>query len=188
MALYRRGKKYWMCFSVNGRQIRRSTGTDNKRLAEAVYAKVQVSIIERRWFDVVETNNHTFDEMMERFMKEYAVKKELKTQQRYRVSASHLSRFFSGMRLLDITPDSVSNYILARRNAGASASSINNERNCLSKAFNLSWKVWRWTKENPCAYIQKERKVLRFERCLDVEEKERLLAACKSYPELHLIV
>jgi hypothetical protein len=46
MGLFRRNKVWWMTFIHQGQQVRRSTGTTDKRLAEAILGKVRVKIVE----------------------------------------------------------------------------------------------------------------------------------------------
>jgi len=44
MGLVKRGTLWWMSFMFNGQQVRRSTGTSDRRLAEAILGKVKVQI------------------------------------------------------------------------------------------------------------------------------------------------
>lgn len=170
-----------MSFVYQGSQVRRSTETENKRAAGDIYCKVKTSIRDGKWFENIEAKNHTFDEVMNKFMKEHASKKAHKTQLRYGVSFKHLKPFFDGKTLADITPREISRYVDKRRSDGSSSSSINNERNTLSKAFNLAINQWEWCKENPCSKIPKERDTSRYERILATDEEARLIFHSKSY-------
>ena len=51
MGLYKRGSFWWMRFSFQGKQIRRSTETTDKKLAERIYHKVLGELAEGDWFD-----------------------------------------------------------------------------------------------------------------------------------------
>ena len=51
MGLVKRRNIWWMSFTYQGQQVRRSTGTGDKRLAEAILGKVKVQIIEGQFFD-----------------------------------------------------------------------------------------------------------------------------------------
>jgi hypothetical protein len=42
MGLLKRNKVWWMSFMYQGRQVRRTTGTTDKRLAESILCKVKV--------------------------------------------------------------------------------------------------------------------------------------------------
>ena len=183
MGLYKRQDSpvYWMSFSVNGKQYKRSTGTEDKRVAEAILGKVRGQVVEGKWFEVDEAKQHTFDEMMEKFMREYAPSKEPTTQQRYLYSVKHLSRYFTGLSLSDIIPSVISNYYQKRKGEEASVATINREFAMLSKAFSLAWKQWEWCKENPCSRVQKEPENNQIDRWLTHDEATRLINFCGDY-------
>lgn len=183
MGLYRRKDSdiWWMSFTFNGRQIRRSTETVDKKLGEKIYAKVLTKVVEGKWFEFNEASQHTFDEMMERFMNEYAPKQEITTQIRYTSALDHLKRYFAGISIAEITPKRISEYIALRRVDTAKASTINKERNMLSKAFNLAWKQWEWCHSNPCNKVPREIENNFVNRWLLADEEERLLQAAEGY-------
>src|SRR5713226_9249342 len=47
--LYKRGDIYWIAYKAVGRVIRESTGTPDRKLAEAVLAKRRAEVFEGRW-------------------------------------------------------------------------------------------------------------------------------------------
>ena len=57
-----------------GKQVRRSTGTADRRLAESILAKVRVQIIEGRFFETREETIRTFEELMARYVTEHAAR------------------------------------------------------------------------------------------------------------------
>lgn len=182
MGLYKRKDSpyWWISFTVEGQLHRMCTKTKDRRLAEAIYGKIMTKIIEKKWFDIDPANDYTFDEMMDRFMKEHAPKREKSTYQRYICALKHL-KCFSGLRLNEITPDRISTYMHQRKNEGASNATINREFAMLSKAFNLALKEWEWVKENPCSKIQKFPENNLIDRWLTVEEEKALLESAKNY-------
>ena len=64
MGLVKRGNYWWMRFTYQGRQVRRSTGTTDRRLAEAIIGKVRVHMVEGRFFETLEEKTRTFEELM----------------------------------------------------------------------------------------------------------------------------
>ncbi len=182
MGLFRRtgSTVWWMSFCADGKQCRQSTGTADRKLAEKILGKIEAQIVEGKWFDVVKARQYTFDDMMDRFMKEHAPTKEPKTQRSYRHSLAHLESFFSGTTLDKIDTDAVLQYVHHRRSEGGRPSSRNRELAMLSKAFNLA-RLWKWTRENPCQLVKREKEDNEIGRCLTEEEEERLLEACKSF-------
>lgn len=75
MGLVKRGKYWCMRFTYQGQQVRRSTGSADRRLAEAILGKVRAQIVEGRFFETLEEKTRTFDELMERYLVEHAAKK-----------------------------------------------------------------------------------------------------------------
>jgi integrase len=170
-----------MSFTYDRRQCHRSTGTRDRKLAEKIYAKVITQIVEGKWFEFDESQQKTFEDLMSRFMKEYAPTKEPTTQKRYHAALGHLQEFFKGLTLAEITPKVISEYMYQRRQAGAAASTINKEYNMLSKAFNLAWKQWEWCNSNPCSRVPREKNDAYVTRWLTVEEEQRLMVAAQGY-------
>ncbi len=120
MGLYKRGPTWWISFSYNGRQIRQSTETDDRKLAEKIHHKVMTEVAEGKWFERQE-GTQTFAEMMERYMKEHSAVKKRSTV-RDRASLKHLLPFFGAVALREIRPGHISRYkanrLAARGRAG----------------------------------------------------------------------
>ena len=215
MGLYRRKNKngslspvWWMCFTADGQSYNRSTQTTDYKRAQAVEAKVRVLVHEEKWFDVNETKKHTFDEMMDRFMREHAPTVAEKTQKSYKNSLVHLREFFSGSTLHKIDSDLVMQYVVHRREQTCELHSetclkckhkpeteeckaLREKRKCrpatrnrelamLSKAVNQA-RLWKWTKENPCELVKRENEGNdHVGQCLPDDKEEELLDICRS--------
>ena len=184
MGLVKRGKYWCMRFTYHGRQVRRSTGTTDRRLAEAIVGKVRAQIIEGRFFETLEEKTRTFDELMERYLTEHAAKKS--EPRHYHGYAKRLTAFFGGRTLAEITPKLIAEYKAQRYAAGLKPASINRELASLKKAFNLAVREWEWCRENPVSKVSMEQENNKRDRWLSVEEEARLLQGCA--PWLHDLV
>lgn len=184
MGLVKRGKYWCMRFTYQGRQVRRSTGTADRRLAEAILGKVRAQIIEGRFFETLEEKTRTFDELMERYLTEHAAKKS--EPRHYQGYAKNLTAFFGGRTLAEITPKLIAEYKALRYTAGLKPASINRELASLKKAFNLAVREWEWCRENPVSKVSMERENNKRDRWLSVEEEAPLLQGCA--PWLHDLV
>jgi integrase len=167
-----------------GRQVRRSTGTADRRLAEAILGKVKAQIIEGRWFEVQEEKTRTFEELMERYLAEHAAKKS--QPRHYRGYAKNLLAFFGGRTLAEISPKLIAEYKNRRYAAGLKPASINRELASLKKAFNLAVREWEWCRANPVCNVSMERENNKRDRWLSQEEETQLLQGCA--PWLHDLV
>ena len=180
MGLYRQGKVWYVRLYVNGRRIRKTTGTDNKRLAEDIYAKMKLDIREGRFFQKDQGNKRTFKDMAEKYMAEYAIKKAPDTITRDETSLKHLLPVFGSVYLAQITPAQIASYKTQRSNEGASPKSVNHELGFCKHAFNLAIREWVWVKDNPFAKVSAEKLPQPRVRYLTREEFERLYQACSD--------
>lgn len=179
MGLFRRQKVWWMSFSYQGRQIRRSTGATDRRLADAVLAKVKVQIVEGRFFERAEEQTRTFGELMDRLETEHIPK--LASQQSYKGYVKRLRAFFGNRTLAEITPKLIAGYKSARYALKKAPATINRELATLKKAFNLAVREWEWCRENPVSRVSMEREHNKRDRWLTDEEEERLLKECPAW-------
>lgn len=179
MGLVKRGKYWCMRFTYQGRQVRRSTGTADRRLAEAIMGKVRAQIVEGRFFETLEEKTRTFDDLMERYLREHAAKKS--EPRHYRGYFNSLKACFGGRTLAEITPKLIVEYKARRYAAGLKPASINRELASLKKAFNLAVREWEWCRENPVAKVSMEQENNKRDRWLSVEEEPRLLQGCAPW-------
>ena len=179
MGLYKRGQVWWMSFVFKGKYYRKSTETEDRKLAQRILDKVKGEIAEGRWFEKLPGEDKTFREMMEKFLDEHASRKvSNKTYQSY---VRSLNPFFGNYTLTDITPKVINEYKLKRRNDGVKPGSINRELAILKKAFNLALKEWEWVRENPASKVSLEEENNKRDRWLTDDEEERLLEACSPW-------
>jgi integrase len=168
-----------MRFSYKGRQIRQSTKTDDKKLAERIYHKVLGAIAEGKWFERLPGEDKTFGEMMEKYVTEHASKKV--SEKSFRGYARILTSSLGSYTLTEVTPRVVNEYKEKRRRDGLKPASINRELATMKKAFNLAVKEWEWLKDNPVARVSMEEENNKRDRWLTAEEEERVLEVCPPW-------
>ena len=165
-----------MSFSHNGEQLRRSTETEDKKLAIRIFDKLKGDIAEGKWFERLPGEDYTFGDLMKKYLEEYSsVNKARLSHKRDKSLATHLLKSFKDKYLLDITVAMISDYRLERRTEGASPRTINYELTLMSHAFNIAIREWEWLKDNPVQKVKKERVNDTIERWLTQEEEERLV-------------
>jgi integrase len=176
MGLYKRDLVWWMSFTHNGKQLRRSTETEDKKLAIRIFDKLKGEIAEGKWFEKLPGEDYTFGELMDKYMVEYsAVNKAASSHKRDKSLAAHLIKVFGNDYLLDIKPAMVSDYKVQRRDESASPRTINYELNLMSHAFNIAIREWEWIENNPVIKVKKERVRNTIERWLTLDEERNLL-------------
>jgi len=148
--IYRRkDSPFWWASYVDagGRRTRRSTGTADRREAEAILAKWRVEAHRAHHWN--EQPARTFDELMIAYLE--ATADEKRDNVRDRNSLAHLYPVFTGCDLNALTAVDVRRYIADRKAEGAAASTINKEVGLLSSAINYARREWGWEHPNPAA-------------------------------------
>ncbi len=173
MGLYKQksGKYWWISFSYRGRQIRKSTGTTKKKVAEAILAKTKTKIVENKFLDISNESNHTFEEMVKRYLEDYTIKKKPSTQRDDRRHFKNWNRFIGHRYLDEVTSDLISQYVKKRKDE-VGPSSINRELAFLSATFNKAIRIWGWCRHNPVSGIPREKEKKRVKYFSDEEFSE----------------
>lgn len=176
MGLYKRGLVWWMDFVYQGKQVRRSTETGDRKLAQRIFNKVNGEIAEGKWFEHLEREDRTFRELVEKYLSEYsAPHKKPSSHLRDKCITAHLMGSFADAPLTEITTKSISDYKVKRRGEGVSPRTINYELTVMSHAFNLAIREWEWLKDNPVQRVAKEKVRNQIERWLTANEEKDLL-------------
>ncbi|MDP3598319.1 MAG: hypothetical protein Q8S75_15110 [Nitrospirota bacterium] len=144
MALYRRGLVWWMRFSYQGRQIRRSTDVTDRKLAERIYFKVRGLMADGTWVETPPPRPHrTVKDLLERYLRDHsAPNKAAMTHRRDHSLAAHLLRAFGEIPLDQLRPARLAEYKASRRAQGAAPQTLNAELILLGHAYNLSVSEW----------------------------------------------
>ena len=176
--MFKRGGVWWTCIRYKGKKIQKSLETPDKKLAQAIEAKIRIEIVEGKYFEKSTEQKKTFKDLMEKFMDEHAPTVSNSMQESYECSLKPLFSFFGNLHLTSITADKISDYKVKRRNEGVSPATINRELAMLSKSLNCAVQDWRWLKEAPRikrTKLNNERK-----RWLKSDEEKRLKPVCLS--------
>lgn len=183
--LFKRGQVWWMRFSYRGEQIKRSTETGDKKLAEKIYCKVTTQIAEGKWFDVDEGKRRTFEELAEKYEKQVFC--ELKSQKSTKGYLNQLKAFFGSYSLSDINPAIIDDFKQMRKAKGVKPATINRQLNVLRRMLNLAKKRWLWIKDVPPIEMEPkaDRKRIRY---LSFEEYHKVIDCCEGWIEEIVIV
>jgi len=178
MGLFKRGQVWWMGFTYNGKRIKRSTETKDKRLAEKIHHKVMTQIAEGKWFDVDEGSKRTFLELVDKY--ESTEFKELKSWRSVESYLKQVKEFFGPYTLAQINPALIDEFKQKRKAEGDQPATIVRKLNILKRMFNLAKKRWMWIRDvPPIEMIAKaDKKRLRY---LSFAEYHKLLEKCEVW-------
>ncbi len=173
--LYRRdGSPYWWIRYAdrNGRIIRESTGTTEKKLAVAILAKKKVQVAENKHLDVRKVPNTTFYELCGRYWKLDGKHKRMK-------GLSHMleiwKKWFGNVPVKELNKQKVVKFLAERmEEKRLSPATRNRHLAHLSSMFNKG-KEWGLVTDNPAQGIKPLRENGARTRFLDRGEIQRLL-------------
>ena len=145
MGLYHRGKFFWFSITYQGERIQESLKTDNRKLAEKLYAKVLTDIVEGRYFETAKAKTIQFQAMTDKYLKEHAHSRDTLT-------VNTLMMFFSGYMIAQITTKAIAEYRNMRLKTVKPAT-VYQELALLRRMFNVAIKEWEWFKDNPVSRL-----------------------------------
>lgn len=185
MGLYRRkdSNLWWMSFTFGGKLYRRPTGTDNRKLAERIFAKIQTQVTENKWFDIDHSKQRTLREMIERYDREYSAQRKYYPRKRDKSVFKNLYSYFGESCTLGEIEQKVGGYEQFRRAKGISPATVVKELGLLRTMFNIARKQWRWKIANPVSDIKLPKVRNERVRYLSEDEYKRLFEALEASEE-----
>jgi integrase len=173
MGLYKRGSVWWMSFSCEGKFIRRSAETMDRKLAQRIYDKIKGQIAEGKWFEKP-PEEKTFGEMMDRYLLEHVSRK--KSKRSYEGYVRNLKSYFKDYKLSEITTDLIIKYKEKRLKEGVKPATLNRDLAILKNAFNRAMYKWEpaWAMVNPMKKVDMETENNERDRWMNNEEWNNL--------------
>jgi integrase len=184
MAVFKKGKDWWIDFYHQGNRIRRKVGP-SKKVAEMALADVQVKKAKSEFLGVCEPKRALFKDFATEYL-EYSKANKARSSYERDVTTieKHLSPIWGEERLDRVTPKMIEDYKL-RRLETVCASTLNRELNTIKNMFRKAVE-WSYLKESPgktAKWMKTSKGSIRF---LSREEADVLLQAASKSENLHL--
>jgi integrase len=135
--IYRRknSKHYWIKYYRNGKAYAESSYSEKQEIAKRLLKKREGEISQGRLPGIC-FERVSFDELARDLITDYRINKR-KSKERAEIAVKHLTTFFGGMKVVDITTASIKEYIEKRMRSGLSNASINRELSALKRMLRL---------------------------------------------------
>jgi integrase len=180
MGVFLRGKNkdiYWIDFYYEGRRYTEKVGKVSKGVAEEKLDIKRSEVIRGEWKPKV--TRTLFDKFKEQYLEWSRGNKKRGSSLRDECSLKHLSRFFEGKALSEISSFMVEKYKLTRKEEGGGPATINRELGCLRHMLNQAIK-WKRVQVNPVREVKFLKEPKEKDRILSEEEEVRLLGAVRT--------
>jgi integrase len=170
---------WWASFTdPMGKRVRRSTGTTQRKEAEALEAKWKLEAFKERVWG--EKPTVVFEQLMTQYLK--ATQSEKRSSGTDVVRTRTLKDHFFGLEMTELLPVHIRSYVDSRKQAGVKNSTINRELSLLSGAINYANREWDWGLPNPIPGRRQRESDGRL-RWLRREEAAALIAGAESAPK-----
>jgi len=141
--IYLRGNTWWIQFYANGQQIRESSGSEKKAVAEELLHAKMVDAQQ----GAIAPQKKTYEQLRDALYDDYETHKHKslfhrKDGTRYLGPVPALDAFFAGWKADKISPEAMKDFIRQRQSEGASNSNINHALRLLRRMF------WLQVEEN----------------------------------------
>ena len=175
MRLYKRNRVYHVTFQSNdGKQVRRSLKTREKRIAKQKAAQLELAIHEAQLFG--KEPARSFKELMVNYLE---AKQTSRGFARLQYACKPLVEYFGDSDVTQLIESHVEQYI-ASRSKSVTDGTIKRELGTLSAAFNHAIKKHHWRIGNPCSKAEVPKEPKGRVRYLTHAEAQRLLLAAES--------
>lgn len=156
-----------------------------RSLAKKWIQDTESAIRDGRHFRTSESKKHTLGDLIDRFISQWLPKNPKGKAKQTALLTWWKSRL-AHLLLADVTPNIIGearDVLLSentRRNQLRSPSTVNRYLAALSRAFSVAVQEWGWLEISPMQKVSKPKEASGRNRFLSIEEKERLLVACKE--------
>jgi integrase len=176
MGVYLRGKSYYIDFYEDGKRYTERVGQVSKSVAEEKLNIKRSEVIRGEWKP--KKVRTPFDKFKEQYLEWSKGNKKPKSSLRDECPLKHLSRFFGGKMLSEISAFLIEKYKLTRKEEEAEPATINRELGCLRHMFNMALK-WKKAQVNPVREVKFLKEPKEKDRILSEEEEAKLLEAVR---------
>lgn len=162
---------WWASYTdASGKRVRRTTGTTDRREADALEAKWKLEAHQVRQWDA--PPGRSFDELMLKYFR--AMQADGRDMERHAYALRKLKPTFAGRELLTLKRSDIRSYIDQRREDGVGSATINREIGLLSAAINYARREWEWDIPNNAERMRLKEPEGRV-RSLTVQEARKLI-------------
>lgn len=164
---------WWVSFTdASGKKSQRSTGTTERREADAIEAKCKLEVHRVKTWG--EEPSRYFDEMMMRYLQ--SKQGENRSLERDISTVKRLKSYFGGRDVNRLERCDVMAYIQTRKDQGVKAGTINRELGMLAAAFSFAKRDLCWRIDNPAEQTKLKEPEGRV-RFLSTDEAQALITA-----------
>ena len=186
MAIYKRGKNFYIDFRFKGQRIRESIGP-SKKDAQKIIDKKKTEIVENKYLDIrKDPDPIKFHEFAKEFLEWARVNHKTSSRSRELSNMRKLEKVFHNKNIHEITAWEIEKWKLKRKGE-VKPSTVNRELATLKSMLNKAVE-WGKLKESPTRRVKPLKGVTKRLRYLMPDEVQRLISNCSDHLKPIVIV
>ena len=178
MSVFKRGGKWCIGYSLNGRWVRKTIGA-SKKLAELTEKDVKLKIAKGHLLGIIERKRILFQDLCIEYLQYSKANKTSQSHRRDKVSIKNLLVPFGDRVIHQITARDLEHY-KNRRKDTVTPATVNRELSCIKHMFNKAVE-WGYLADNQLRSVLKFKEPPGRMRYLQNEEISRLLDYCADH-------
>lgn len=178
MAVFQKGKNWYIDYYEKGRRKRKKIG-HSKKLAETVLKDVETKIVKKEFLGIVDEKKLVFEAYAKEYRNYSKANKAPSTDCRDQFSINNLTEAFEGKYLFDITTEMIEKY-KANRLEKVEPATVNRELACLKHMYTKAVE-WGYVKMNPAKGVKRLKEPPGRIRYLKADEINALLSCCSTH-------
>lgn len=188
MGIYLRNKVYWMCYTVDNKFQRESTGISDKAKALSFYYKRKTEIAEGKFLDKKKEHKIGFSEFADYYLENHSKVENKSWKKSDWVFIRALKKFFGKYFLSEINKELIARYKAERKKEGVSNAGINRNLACLKSIFNRAIDWGKFSGENPMRRVSMLKEPAGRTRYLERADIKLLIDCCEDAFLPYLVV
>ena len=178
MSVFKRGNRWCIGYSLNGRWVRKTIGT-SKKLAELAEKEIKLKIAKGELLGIIERKRILFQDLCTEYLQYSKANKTSQSHRRDTVSIKNLLQTFNDRFIHQITARDLEHY-KNRRKDKVTPATVNRELSCIKHMFNKAVE-WGYLSDNQLRSVMKFKEPPGRMRYLQNDEITKLLNCCAGH-------
>ena len=186
MRIVKRGNIWWAYFEYAGKRYRLSLRTPHEGAANVLKREIQTAITKGEFHGSWKVQSPLFENVLDEYLDHILPDQPRRKQEYFLYAAKHLRQFFSGLRIHQITPETIERFKTMRLEK-AKPITVNRDLRALRVLLRQAV-IWGFIEHNPMDHVDLVKVTPQTPRYLSPEEISKLLRTATRHVRVIIIL